>query len=174
MKIWKVFSALNIPWEFLAGAGSFSLSWVPAALSLGVKRPESEADHSPPSSAEVKDCVELYLHFSNTPSWRGALLKKKHRDNFIFTFTTPTRPPLGPTQPPILLLRGFKGSDCESDHTSSSSTKAKKHGATPPSSPTSSCRGALLWSTRTSLPLTSLVFVQNDNAVGLNFNSYLS
>jgi hypothetical protein len=30
--------------------------------SLGVKRPGCEADHSPPSSAEVKECVELYLH----------------------------------------------------------------------------------------------------------------
>jgi hypothetical protein len=27
-----------------------------------VKRPEREADHSLPSSAEVKECVELYLH----------------------------------------------------------------------------------------------------------------
>jgi hypothetical protein len=27
-----------------------------------VKRPGHEADHSPPSSAEVKECVELYLH----------------------------------------------------------------------------------------------------------------
>jgi hypothetical protein len=31
-------------------------------LSLGVKRPVREADHSPPCSAEVKECVELYLH----------------------------------------------------------------------------------------------------------------
>jgi hypothetical protein len=30
--------------------------------SLGVKRPGREADHSPPSSAEVKECVELNLH----------------------------------------------------------------------------------------------------------------
>jgi hypothetical protein len=29
-----------------------------------------------------KECVELYLHSSNTPSWRGAQLK--HRDNFTF------------------------------------------------------------------------------------------
>jgi hypothetical protein len=36
--------------------------WVPAALSLGVKRPEREADQSCPSSAVVKECVELYLH----------------------------------------------------------------------------------------------------------------
>jgi len=32
------------------------------ALSLGVKQPERDADHSLPSSAEVKECVELYLH----------------------------------------------------------------------------------------------------------------
>jgi hypothetical protein len=37
--------------------------WVPGALSLGVKWPEREADHSPTSNAEVKQCVELYLHF---------------------------------------------------------------------------------------------------------------
>jgi hypothetical protein len=28
--------------------------------------------------------VELYIHSPNTPSWRGAQLKK-HRDNFTFT-----------------------------------------------------------------------------------------
>jgi hypothetical protein len=39
---------------------------------MGVKRPGREADHSPPSSAEVKECVELYLRSPNTPSWRGA------------------------------------------------------------------------------------------------------
>jgi hypothetical protein len=33
-----------------------------------------EADHSPPSNAEVKEWVELYLHSPNTPSWRGAQL----------------------------------------------------------------------------------------------------
>jgi hypothetical protein len=38
------------------------IQWVLGALPLGVKRPEREADHSPPSSAEVKECVELYLH----------------------------------------------------------------------------------------------------------------
>jgi hypothetical protein len=32
--------------------------------SLGVKRPGREADHSRPSSAEVKECVELYIHSS--------------------------------------------------------------------------------------------------------------
>jgi len=31
------------------------IQWVPAELSLGVKRPGFEADHSPPYSAEVKN-----------------------------------------------------------------------------------------------------------------------
>jgi hypothetical protein len=48
------------------------IQWVPGDLSLGVKRQGCEADHSPPSSAEVKECVELYLHSPTTPSWRGA------------------------------------------------------------------------------------------------------
>jgi hypothetical protein len=63
--------------RFPVGAGNFSLhhrvqsgsgahpapiQWVPGALSLGVKWPGNEADHSFPSSAEVKDFVELYLH----------------------------------------------------------------------------------------------------------------
>jgi hypothetical protein len=30
--------------------------------------------------------VELYLHSPNTPSWRGAQLKKRQRDNFTFMF----------------------------------------------------------------------------------------
>jgi hypothetical protein len=63
--------------RFPAGAGNFSLHHCvqhgsgahPASypvstrvLSLGVKRPGREADHSPPSGAEVKECVELYFH----------------------------------------------------------------------------------------------------------------
>jgi hypothetical protein len=44
------------------------IQWVPRALSLGVKWPEREADHSHLSSAEVKECVELYLHSPNTSS----------------------------------------------------------------------------------------------------------
>jgi hypothetical protein len=59
------------------------IQWVPGALFLGVKRSGHEADHSPPSSAKVKECVELYLYSPNTPSWHSAQLK--HRDNFTFT-----------------------------------------------------------------------------------------
>jgi hypothetical protein len=64
------------------------IKWVPRALPLGVKRPGREADNSFPSSADFKECVELYFHSPNTHSWRHTQLKKKHRDNFIFTFTT--------------------------------------------------------------------------------------
>jgi len=41
--------------------------------------------HQP--SAEVKECVELYLHSPNTPSWRGAQLKKSTGTTLPFTFT---------------------------------------------------------------------------------------
>jgi hypothetical protein len=47
------------------------IQWVPGSLSLRVKRPWREADYSPPSIAEVKECVELYLHYPNTSSWHG-------------------------------------------------------------------------------------------------------
>jgi hypothetical protein len=81
------------------GPTQLPIQWVPGALSLGVKRPGREADHSPPSTSEVKESVELYLHSPNTPSWRGARLK--HRDNFTFTFCLP-KSALRPSQPPII------------------------------------------------------------------------
>jgi hypothetical protein len=56
------------------------IQWVSGFLSLRVKEKGREADYSPPSSAEVKERVELYLHSPNTPSWHGAQLK--HRGNF--------------------------------------------------------------------------------------------
>jgi hypothetical protein len=59
------------------------LQWVQDALSLGAKRPEHETEHLLPSSAEVKECMEFFLHSPNTLSWRGAQLKN-HRDKFIY------------------------------------------------------------------------------------------
>jgi hypothetical protein len=35
------------------------IQWVPGALSPVVRRPGREAHHSPPSNAEVKECMEL-------------------------------------------------------------------------------------------------------------------
>jgi hypothetical protein len=54
---------------------------------MGVKRPGREADHSPPSNAEVKEGVDLYLKSPNTPSLRGAQLKKESTGTTLpFTF----------------------------------------------------------------------------------------
>jgi hypothetical protein len=44
----------------------------------------SEADRSPPSSAEVEECVDLYLHSPSTPSWLSTQLKK-YRDTLTLT-----------------------------------------------------------------------------------------
>jgi hypothetical protein len=48
------------------------IQWVPGTLSLGVMQMGHEADHSPTSSAKVKEWVGLYLHSHNTSSWCGA------------------------------------------------------------------------------------------------------
>jgi hypothetical protein len=38
--------------------------WEPGALPPGVKRPEREADHSPPASAEVK---KMWIYMTTPP-----------------------------------------------------------------------------------------------------------
>jgi hypothetical protein len=59
------------------------IQWVPGTISLGVKRPGREADHSPLSSAEVKNASSC----TSTPQYvLVAWCLVKHRDNFIFTF----------------------------------------------------------------------------------------
>jgi hypothetical protein len=73
-----IFPFTNTP-RMALGPTQPPIQWVRGALSLGVKQPGREADHLPPSSAEVKEWVELHLHSPSTTSWRGAQLK--HRDN---------------------------------------------------------------------------------------------
>jgi hypothetical protein len=83
--------------QVLAEAGNFSLHHCiqtgsgahPAsypigtrALSMGVKQSGYEADRSPPSSAEVKEYVELYS--PSMQSWCGAQLKKAQWLCFTF------------------------------------------------------------------------------------------
>jgi hypothetical protein len=59
------------------------IQWVPGFLSLGVKRPGREADHSPPSSADVKNAWS----YTSTPQYVFmAWCLVKHGD-FTFTFT---------------------------------------------------------------------------------------
>jgi hypothetical protein len=55
------------------GPPSLPIQWVSGALSLRVKRPGREADHSPPSSAEVTEWMDLYLHSPSMPLWRVPL-----------------------------------------------------------------------------------------------------
>jgi len=47
------------PASYTIGIGSFP----------GVKQPECGVDHPSPSSAEIKESVELYLYSSFGPSW---------------------------------------------------------------------------------------------------------
>jgi hypothetical protein len=92
-------SGVRVP----AGAGNFSIHHrvqtdsgpYPASCPmgtrgsfLGVKRPGREADHSPPSSAEVKECMELYLH--SPIRLHGVVLsyKKSTGTTLPFTFYT--------------------------------------------------------------------------------------
>jgi hypothetical protein len=51
---WEFFSSPPRP-KRLCVPSSLLSNWVPGALSLGLKRPGREADHSPPTSAEVKE-----------------------------------------------------------------------------------------------------------------------
>jgi hypothetical protein len=52
----SVLSTATIP---ALGPTQPPIQWIPGALSLGVKRPGREADHSPPSSAEIKNGVAI-------------------------------------------------------------------------------------------------------------------
>jgi hypothetical protein len=77
-RVWEFFFSTDS--RLALGPTQSPIQLAPGALSLGVKRPCRESDHSSPY---VKECVEMYFHSSNTPSWRGAQMK--HRDNFTFT-----------------------------------------------------------------------------------------
>jgi hypothetical protein len=68
--------------QFPVGDGNFSLHHhiqnssgaCPASYPMGTRGsfPGGKADHSPLSSAKVKECVVLYLHSPNTSPWHGA------------------------------------------------------------------------------------------------------
>jgi hypothetical protein len=66
------------------------IQWLPEAVFLKVKWPGREADHSPLSSAEVKNAWS----YTSTPPIRlyGVVLSlKKYRNNFAFTFPRKTK-----------------------------------------------------------------------------------
>jgi hypothetical protein len=47
------------------------IQWIPAALSPRLKQPGSEDDHSPPTSAELKNCGAI-IPLLRTLSWHSA------------------------------------------------------------------------------------------------------
>jgi hypothetical protein len=58
------------PTPVQAGPGAHPASCTMGTGSFpGVKRPGRGVDHPPPSSAEVKERVELYLYSPSWPSW---------------------------------------------------------------------------------------------------------
>jgi hypothetical protein len=88
-------SGIRVPAE----AGNFCLyhrvptqppiQWVPGTLFLGVKRPDREVDHSPPSSAEVKNAWS----YTSTPLMllRGVVLSKSTGTNLPLPYLTKFR-----------------------------------------------------------------------------------
>jgi hypothetical protein len=71
------------------GPTQLSLQWVPGALSLGVKRPEREADYSPPSSAEVKNAWS-YTSVPQYASMTWCSAKKAQGQFYIYGWNTET------------------------------------------------------------------------------------
>jgi hypothetical protein len=69
---WEYLSLPPRP-DWLRGPTQAPIQWVPGAVSLAVKRPGREADHSPPSSADVKNAWS----YNSTPPVRL-------HDNFTF------------------------------------------------------------------------------------------
>jgi hypothetical protein len=60
----------RFPAPVQTGPGAYPASCTKGTGSFpGVKRPGRGVDHPPPSSAEVKERVELYLYSPSGPSW---------------------------------------------------------------------------------------------------------
>jgi len=58
------------------------IQWVAGALSMGVKQPGHEADHSPPSSAKI---MNTWSYTSNPQYIFMAWCLVKHRNNFTLS-----------------------------------------------------------------------------------------
>jgi putative component of membrane protein insertase Oxa1/YidC/SpoIIIJ protein YidD len=82
--IYKLFTSL-LPTQKCSLLSFLPIQWVAGAFSLGVKWPEHEADHSPPSSGMVKNVCS----YTPTPSKRlhGAVHKDNFTDYFLSSFT---------------------------------------------------------------------------------------
>jgi hypothetical protein len=171
------------------GPTQILIQWVPGSFSLGVKRPGCEADHSPQSSAKVKNARS----YASTPPIRlhGVVLDKaariaqcygagigledrgfESRQGLGILFTIASSPALGPTQPPIqwvpgALSLGVKRPGREADHSLQSSATSRMRGDIPPLPNTPSWCGAQL-RTGMTLPLPYLYLCQLHRLQGHN------
>ena len=69
------------------GPGLHSVSYTMGTRSFpGVKRPGRGVNHTPPSSAEIKEKVELFIHCPCEPSW--PVLKQTLFVSYIYIDTT--------------------------------------------------------------------------------------
>jgi hypothetical protein len=75
------------------------IQWVPGALSLGVKRQGRESDHSPPSSADVKN-VWSYTSTPQHAFMAWCSVKKAQRQLYLTLLYLKKR-----LQPHVLTLR---------------------------------------------------------------------
>jgi hypothetical protein len=81
--------------QTVSGVHPASYPWVPGTLPLGVKRPGREADHSPPSSAEVKNawsytCEHITRLFANKINSMGWVRLAQDRDQLRALVNTVT------------------------------------------------------------------------------------
>jgi len=80
---WEFFSSLPPP-DRLWSPPSFPSNGYQGLFPWGWRGRGPKADHSPPSSTEVKECVELYLHSPSMPSGSSDQLKKAQGQLYIY------------------------------------------------------------------------------------------
>jgi hypothetical protein len=66
------FLLLSTPCRPILGPTQPPIQWIPGPLSQGVKRPEREADHFPPTIAEIKNGEFIRQLHPHKSSWRSA------------------------------------------------------------------------------------------------------
>jgi hypothetical protein len=65
------------------GPAQSPIQWIPGDLSLGVRRPGSEADHSPPSSAKFKNAWS-YTYAPQYAFMAWCLVKKAQGQLYLY------------------------------------------------------------------------------------------
>jgi hypothetical protein len=87
MKVKCHFELIRFEHIFVTCRFLIIIQWVSEALSLELKRPGRESDLSPSSSAEVKECMELYLH-SPVRLHNVVLIKKAQGQVYLYILSS--------------------------------------------------------------------------------------